>query len=361
MTNRPSVVVAMSGGVDSSVAAALLVEQGYDVTGVMLRLWSEPGCEDSNRCCTPDAMSSARRVAAKLGIPFYALNSQDLFRNVVVQGFMDGYRSGITPNPCILCNQKIRWGFMFEQAKEMGADFLATGHYAQLRRGSKGMVELLRGNDQMKDQSYVMSVLPQEKLQQTMFPIGGMPKTEVREHARRFGLPAAERVDSQDLCFLAGKDYRSFLKQYVPEVTRPGKIIDIFGNTVGEHEGLAFYTIGQRKGLGIAAPKPLYVVEKNLVTNELIIGEETDLGRNGLTASDMNWISGNAPREPFEAEVKIRYRANFAPASVTPKDDDAISVQFIRPMRDITVGQRIVIYNGEVVLGGGTIKSSFTI
>lgn len=361
MTDRPSVVVAMSGGVDSSVAAALLVEQGYDVTGVMLRLWSEPGCEDSNRCCTPDAMAGARRVAAKLGIPFYALNSQDLFRDVVVQGFMDGYRSGITPNPCILCNQKIRWGFMFEQAKEMGADFMATGHYAQLRHGSNGKVELLRGADPMKDQSYVMSVLPQAKLQQTMFPIGGMPKSEVRQHARRFGLPVAERVDSQDLCFLAGKDYRTFLRQYVPEVTQPGKIIDLDGHTVGEHEGLAFYTIGQRKGLGIAAPRPLYVVEKNLETNELIIGEETELGRNGLTAGDLNWISGFAPKEPFKAEVKIRYRANFAHASVTPIEEDSISVHFMTPMRDITVGQRIVIYNGEVVLGGGTIKSSFNI
>lgn len=360
MADRPSVVVAMSGGVDSSVAAALLVEQGYDVTGVMLRLWSEPGCEDSNRCCTPDAMAGARRVAAMLGIPFYALNSQDLFRKVVVQGFMDGYRSGITPNPCILCNQKIRWGFMFEQAKEMGADFMATGHYAQLRSGPNGKVELLRGADPMKDQSYVMSVLPQEKLKQTMFPIGGMPKTEVREYARRFGLPVAERVESQDLCFLAGKDYRPFLRRYVPEVTQPGKIIDVDGHTVGTHEGLAFYTIGQRKGLGIAAPRPLYVVEKNLETNELIIGEETDLGRNGLTAGDMNWISGSAPSESFEAEVKIRYRANFTQASVTPIEEDSIRVHFMTPMRDITIGQRIVIYNGEVVLGGGTIKSSFT-
>ncbi|MHB8933047.1 MAG: tRNA 2-thiouridine(34) synthase MnmA [Bellilinea sp.] len=361
MSDRSSVVVAMSGGVDSAVAAAILVEQGYEVTGVMLRLWSEPGSEESNRCCTPDAMAGARRVAAKLGIPFYALNSQDLFRNVVVQAFMDGYREGITPNPCILCNQKIRWGFMFDQAKEMGAEYMATGHYAQLRQTEDGSVELLRGFDPEKDQSYVMSVLPQEKLQHTMFPVGGMPKAEVREHARRFGLSVADRVDSQDLCFLAGQDYRSFLARYVPEVVQPGRIVNSDGYKVGEHNGLAFYTIGQRKGLGIAAPRPLYVIDKNLGTNELIIGEHNALGRNGLRAVDMNWISGSAPQAPFSADVKIRYRAALARARINPQGNESITVHFDNPMRDITVGQRIVIYNGNVVLGGGTIQSSFNI
>lgn len=359
MTKEKSVVVAMSGGVDSSVAAALLVEQGYDVTGVMLRLWSEPGKEESNRCCTPDAMAGARRVAARLGIPFYALNSQDLFHSVVVQSFMDGYRSGITPNPCILCNQKIRWGFMYEAAREMGAEFMATGHYARVNPRTDGSVELMRGLDPGKDQSYVMSVLPQEKLRHTLFPVGGMPKAEVREHARRFGLTVAERADSQDLCFLAGQDYREFLSRYVPEVTQPGKIIRSDGNPVGEHQGLAFYTIGQRKGLGIAAPHPLYVLEKNLATNELVVGDESSLGRNGLTAGGMNWISGAAPAESFEAEVKIRYRAALAPAVVTPQGDDHVIIHFKNSMRDITVGQRVVIYNDEVVLGGGTIQSSF--
>jgi tRNA-specific 2-thiouridylase len=349
----------MSGGVDSSVAAALLVEQGYPVIGVMLRLWSEPGSADSNRCCTPDAMAGARRVAAKLGIPFYALNSQDLFHGTVVQAFMDGYRRGITPNPCILCNQKIRWGFMLEQAQEMGAEFMATGHYARLRRAEDGRVELLRGIDPQKDQSYVMSALPQEKLRHTMFPIGEMTKAMVREHARRFGLTVAERKESQDLCFLAGDDYRNFLARHVPEVTQPGRIIDSSGRQVGEHSGLAFYTIGQRKGIGIAAPTPLYVIDKNLATNELIIGQGNELGRDGLIASEMNWISGDAPKEPFHAEVKIRYRAMLTPAEITPEGTDKITVRFPKPMRDITAGQRIVIYNGEVVVGGGTIEESF--
>ena len=359
MDKGTKVVVAMSGGVDSSVAAALLVEQGYDVTGVMLRLWSEPGKEESNRCCTPDAMAGARRVAARLGIPFYALNAQDLFRSTVVQAFMDGYRAGITPNPCILCNSHIRWGFMYEAAREMGAEFMATGHYAQIARQPNGSVQLLRGHDANKDQSYVMSVLPQEKLRRTLFPVGNLPKPEVREHARRFGFTVADRADSQDLCFLAGQDYRDFLARYVPEVTQPGRMIRTDGSQAGEHQGLAFYTIGQRKGLGIAAPRPMFVLEKNISTNELVIGDETELGRNTLTSHDVNWISGLAPTEPFHAQVKIRYRAALASALVTPIGEAEIRVEFENSLRDITVGQRVVIYNGEVVLGGGTIQTAF--
>lgn len=348
----------MSGGVDSSVAAALLVEQGYDVTGIMLRLWSEPGKAESNRCCTPDAMAGARKVASSLGIPFYALNAQDIFRSTVVQAFMDGYREGITPNPCMVCNSRIRWGFMYETAREMGADFMATGHYARVQQESDGSAMLLRARDPNKDQSYVMSVLPQEKLRRTLFPVGEMIKPEVREHARRFNLPVAERRDSQDLCFLAGQDYRGFLRRYVPEVTQPGDIVRSDGKPVARHEGLAFYTIGQRKGLGIAAPQPLYVVEKDLENNQLVVGEETELGTSKLTAFEMNWISGKAPVEPFQAEVKIRYRAAFTPAAIFPSGQNQLTVEFPNFMRDITAGQRIVIYNGDVVLGGGTIQSS---
>lgn len=360
MADAVKVVVAMSGGVDSSVAAALLVEQGYDVTGVMLRLWSEPGKEESNRCCTPDAMAGARRVASQLGIPFYALNAQNLFRSTVVQAFMDGYRNGITPNPCILCNSAIRWGFMYEAALEMGAQYMATGHYARVVQLPDGSVQLLRGYDPAKDQSYVMSVLPQEKLRHTLFPVGGLPKPEVRAHARRFGFSVAEKADSQDLCFLAGQDYREFLARYVPEVTQPGKIVRQDGSSAGDHQGLAFYTIGQRKGLGIAAPRPLYVLEKDVATNRLIIGDETELGRDGLASSDVNWICGAAPDGPFEAQVKIRYRAELAPAVVDPINENGVRVKFRNPLRDITIGQRVVIYNGDVVLGGGTIQSTFS-
>jgi len=272
---------------------------------------------------------------------------------------MDGYRNGITPNPCILCNSHIRWGFMYEAALEMGAKYLATGHYARVSHQPDGSVQLLRGHDPAKDQSYVMSVLSQEKLRYTLFPVGDLPKPEVRAHARRFGFSVAERADSQDLCFLAGQDYRDFLARYVPEVTQPGIIVRRDGSQAGEHQGLAFYTIGQRKGLGIAAPRPLYVLEKDVSTNQLVIGDETELGRDGLTSSDLNWISGVAPAGPFEAQVKIRYRAELAPAIVTPVGENCVRIEFKNVLRDITVGQRVVIYNGDVVLGGGTIQTTF--
>lgn len=256
-----TVAVAMSGGVDSSVAAALLVEQGYQVIGVMLRLWSEPGREGSNRCCTPDAMAQARRVAAQLKIPFYAINAQDIFRQVVVDYFFEGYRSGITPNPCLLCNRYIRWDYLLKHVQAMGAEKMATGHYARLRVANN-RVKLLKGLDENKDQSYVLSVLNQDQLQHTLLPIGEYTKPQVRQFARDFGLPVAERQDSQDLCFLAGQNYRDFLVRHAPDVLRTGKIMTTKGQVVGEHHGLGFYTIGQRKGLGIYSSHPYYVVDK---------------------------------------------------------------------------------------------------
>jgi tRNA-specific 2-thiouridylase len=248
---------------------------------------------------------------------------------------------------------------MYEAAREMGAEYMATGHYAQISHQPDGSVQLLRGLDPNKDQSYVMSVLPQEKLHRTLFPVGGMPKPEVREHARRLGLSVADRVDSQDLCFLAGQDYREFLSRNLPEVTQPGRIIRSDGSLAGEHQGLAFYTIGQRKGLGVASPHPMYVLDKKILTNELVIGDVDELGQNTLTSDDVNWISGKAPLEPFKAQVKIRYRSALAPALVNPIGKNEIRVNFENSLRDITVGQRVVIYNGEVVLGGGTIQTAF--
>lgn len=355
-TSTPTVVVAMSGGVDSSVAAALLVERGYRVIGMMLRLWSEPGTEAENRCCTPDAMGLARRVAAHLEIPFYAVDIQERFHDVVVQGFIRGYTQGVTPNPCILCNQQIRWGALMDRALAFGADYFATGHYARLD-GSSGKARLLRGVDPGKDQSYVLSVLPQEKLQQTLFPIGEYPKPQVREMARRFGLPVADRADSQDLCFLANRDYRGFLSRHAPEVVRPGKIVTSAGEVIGDHQGLAFYTIGQRKGLGIASPEPLYVLRKNMQENTLVVGIEAELGQSELMAADINWISGEAPDAALRVQVKIRYKATEAWAWVTPEGDGQARVVFDQPLRDITAGQRVVFYQGDECLGGGTIQS----
>jgi tRNA-uridine 2-sulfurtransferase len=349
------VVVAMSGGVDSSVAAALLKEQGYDVTGMMLRLWSEPGKEESNRCCTPDSMAQARRVAAKLEIPFYVIDAKEVFRETVVQYFLDGYARGETPNPCLICNRQIRWTFLLEHALALSADYMATGHYARRMKDEDGRIKLLRAVDRTKDQSYVLHVLNQEKLARALFPIGDYPKTEIRAIAERFGLPTASRKDSQDLCFLAGEDYRNFLQRNAAEMLQPGEILTRDGRSVGAHNGLANYTIGQRKGLGIASPVPLYVLGKDSVTNSLIVGTQEELGSRALTARDMHWLSGAAPMEPFRAEVKIRYTAKEAEAWVTPVGGDQAQVQFDVPQRDITAGQAAVFFDGDLVIGGGII------
>lgn len=344
----------MSGGVDSSVAAALLKQRGYEVIGMMLRLWSEPGREDSNRCCTPDSMAQARRVAAKLDIPFYVIDAKDVFRQTVVQYFLDSYASGATPNPCLVCNRSIRWEFLLNHALALGAEYMATGHYAR-RKDEGGKVKLLRAVDEAKDQSYVLHVLTQEKLQRALFPVGEYPKPEIRRIAESFGLPTASRKDSQDLCFLAGDDYRNFLARHAPQINKPGRIINRGGAVLGRHNGLANYTIGQRKGLGIASPVPLYVLGKDAAANALIVGAEDELGADELTAREVNWVSGDAPPAPFRAQVKIRYTARPAWAEVTPRNGGQARVRFDAPARDVTAGQAAVFYVGEEVLGGGII------
>ncbi|HKG55309.1 MAG TPA: tRNA 2-thiouridine(34) synthase MnmA [Anaerolineales bacterium] len=348
------VVVAMSGGVDSSVAAVLLKEQGYDVIGMMLRLWSEPGKEDSNRCCTPDAMAQARRVAAKLDIPFYVIDAKDVFHNTVVQYFLDGYARGETPNPCLICNRQIRWTFLLDHALALGAEFMATGHYVRIRKTESGH-QLLRAVDKTKDQAYVLHVLNQEKLAKALFPIGNYPKVEIRAIAEKYGLPTASRKDSQDLCFLAGEDYRTFLQRNAAGMLQPGEILTREGKSIGEHTGLANYTIGQRKGLGVASSVPLYVLGKNSTTNALIVGTQEELGSRELMAHDINWLSGKVPGEPFRAEVKIRYTAKEAEALVTPMDGSQVKVQFDSPQRDITAGQAAVFFQGDLMIGGGII------
>ena len=345
----------MSGGVDSSVAAALLKEQGYDVMGMMLRLWSEPGKEESNRCCTPDSMAQARRVAAKLDIPFYVIDAKDVFRDTVVQYFLDGYARGETPNPCLVCNRQIRWTFLLDHALALGAEYMATGHYVRITRDAQGKSQLLRAVDRSKDQSYVLHVLTQEKLKHALFPVGDYPKPEIRAIAERHGLPTASRKDSQDLCFLAGEDYRNFLQRNAAEMLKPGEILTRDGRSVGAHTGLANYTIGQRKGLGVASAVPLYVLGKNAITNTLIVGTQDELGSRELMARDVNWVSGDAPQEPFRAEVKIRYTAKEAEALVTPLDANRVQVRFEAPQRDITAGQAAVFFQGDLLIGGGII------
>ena len=349
------VVVAMSGGVNSSVAAAMLKQQGYEVVGMMLRLWSEPGKEKSNRCCTPDAMALARRVAAKLDIPFYVVDAKEVFRKTVVEYFLNGYARGETPNPCLICNRQIRWEFLLNHALALGADFMATGHYVRKQDEDKKH-KLLCAVDKGKDQSYVLHVLNQEKLKRALFPIGDYTKPEIRKIAESFGLPTASRHDSQDLCFLAGDDYRNFLQRNAAEMLKPGKITRRDGEVVGEHNGLPNYTIGQRKGLGVSSAVPLYVLDKDATSNTVIVGTQDELGSRELIAHDVNWILGEAPSESFRAEVKIRYTAKEAEALVMPLEDGQVKVQFDAPQRDITAGQAAVFYQGDVLLGGGLIQ-----
>ena len=349
------IVVAMSGGVDSSVASALLKEQGHNVIGMMLRLWSQPGKEGENTCCTLESLSLAEQVARQVDIPFHVIDAKQPFRDIVVNYFLESYARGETPNPCLMCNRHIRWGVLRDYALALGADFIASGHYVRLRRKAGGEIQLLRGVDRGKDQAYVLHVLNQIQLRQSLFPIGDYPKSEIRELARQFGLPVAEKADSQDLCFLSGGDYRDFLREYAPQTTQPGQIVTRSGEVLGEHQGLAFYTIGQRKGLGIAASRPLYVLSKDMTTNMLIVGAANELGQRELTVTEINWISGKAPSEPFRAQVKIRYTAQEAWAEVMPDGRKQAQVTFDAPQRDITSGQAAVFYDGDVVLGGGKI------
>ena len=351
------VVVAMSGGVDSSVAAALLVAQGYDVIGMMMRLWSEPGSENENRCCTPDAMAQAKRVCAQLGIPFYAIDAQHVFHDQVVKYFVDGYTQGITPNPCLVCNRQIRWEFLLEHALAAGADFMATGHYVRTRRNN-GRMQLLRAVDQSKDQSYVLHVLDQEQISKAIFPLGEYSKIEVRQKAVEIGLPTAVRPDSQDLCFLGDTTHREFLQRNYSERLKPGEIIDRHGNRLGDHQGLAMYTIGQRKGLGVNSPVAQYVLEKDVGRNVLIVGSQEELKQNQLTVREINWVSIEPPANPFRAQVKIRYKSVEEWATVQPNDKSQASVIFDQPVRGITPGQAAVFYDGELCLGGGIIQSN---
>ena len=358
-SNSNRVVVAMSGGVDSSVAAALLVEQGYEVVGMMMRLWSEPGSNGApiaNRCCTPDQMADARRIADQLNIPFYVLDTKEHFRQTIVQFFIDEHAQGRTPNPCIECNRQIRFTYLLNQALALDANYLATGHYARIRHSPDGY-QLLKGVDESKDQSYVLHVLNQEKLAQTLFPVGDYTKVEVRELARKFGLPVASKHDSQDLCFLGDGDYRRFLREYGAS-QKSGPIMDGHGRILGQHAGLSNYTIGQRKGLGISAPEPMFVLQKDARQNALIVGTRDELGQQTLVAQDVNWLAGTPPSGPISAQVKIRYKAKGVAALVEDVGNGRVHVQFQEPVFGITAGQGAVFFDGDICLGGGIIAET---
>jgi len=356
------VVIAMSGGVDSSVAAALLVAQGFDVVGMMMRLWSEPGTQSKtqvNRCCTPDQMADARRVADQLDIPFYVLDVQDYFRDTIVQFFVNEHLAGRTPNPCIECNRQIRFTYLLDQALALDAHYLATGHYARVQLRSDGY-KLLKSVDQDKDQSYVLHVLNQKKLAQVLFPVGEYRKQEVRDLARQFNLAVASKVDSQDLCFVSDGDYRRFLRQYSNESKNPGRIVTESGEVLGQHNGLSFYTIGQRKGLGVAASHPLYVTNKDTHNNSLIVGPREALGIKELAVRDVNWLAGNAPHKSKPIQVKIRYKAKPVTGSISANGQRNTVIQFDEPVFGVTPGQGAVFYDGDICLGGGIIADPST-
>lgn len=356
---QTQVVVAMSGGVDSSVAASLLVEQGYQCIGVMMRLWAEMGAGEgsTNKCCSLESVHDARRVADELGIPFYLINVEQPFKRRVVDFFIDGYIQGVTPNPCLECNRHIRFDYLLNYARRMGADYLATGHYARLRRGDDGRVHLLKGVDQGKDQSYVLSVLGQAELNDVLFPVGDLPKTEVRRVAAARGLPVASKHDSMDLCFVFDDDYRRFLQDWATEAMRPGPIRDRHGRLYGQHAGLPGYTIGQRKGLGISgAAEPLFVMELDNANNTLVVGTAAELGRSEMVVEGVNWTLDAAPPDGAQLACKIRYKAEPIACTVHHgAAEDSITVSLGRPLRDITPGQGAVFYDGDHCLGGGII------
>lgn len=353
------VVIAMSGGVDSSVAAALLVEQGYSVTGMMLKLWSDECGESENACCPPEAINQARQVANIIGIPFYVLDVKDIFKDLVVDRFISSLAAGQTPNPCYFCNKFIRWGIFLDRVISSGFDYLATGHYAQVDFTGNRYI-LRKGIDPAKDQSYVLSGLNQNQLSHSLFPLGGMKKTEVRELARKFSLPVAEKKDSQDLCFVGEAGYREFIKRYSPELLNPGNIVDKEGKVVGLHEGLSSYTIGQRKGLGAGNSEPIYVIEKKVSQNEIVVGPIADLGKNRFSVVYMNWLSDDYSKGEIECTVKIRYKATLVKAMVLPCEGNSVKVKVDHPLRDITPGQIAVFYQGDIVIGSGMIDSVYS-
>lgn len=355
---KPTIVVAISGGVDSAVVAAMLSEQGYPIIGVMLHLWSEDGKECENKCCTPQAMEEARKSAQTLGFPFHSIDASEIFRKRIVQYFLDGYEAGKTPNPCVNCNREIKWGLLLDKARELGADYLATGHYVRREILPNGKVTIKRARDEAKDQSYVMSMLNQQQLQQTLFPLGNYLKSEVRDLARKYNLPMAEKKDSQDLCFVSDASYKDFLIRNAPHTVVTGPILDRRGNHLGEHQGLAFYTIGQRKGIGISAAEPLYVLDKDISQNALVVGDINDLHQKTIRVQNVNWIDGEKFAKSKRASVKIRYKASSQDATIHPLDSQTVEVEFDTPVRDATPGQFAVFYDQDTVLGGGEINKT---
>lgn len=354
---RPRVVVGMSGGVDSTVAAALLAEAGYEVVGVTMRLWTIPRPEEfrgRQQCCSVEDIDDARRAAGQLGIRHYVLNFEEEFRRFVVDPFVAEYAAGRTPNPCIRCNEHIKFRVLLERAEALGADYLATGHYARVVHGKEGEPHrLLRGRDTAKDQSYVLYMLGQRELARLLLPIGEYTKAEVRAQARRLGLDVADKPDSVEICFVPGNDYRRFVAERVE--LRPGPIVEGDGRVVGRHEGVAGYTIGQRRGLGVVEGERRYVTAIDAVANVVVVGPEEELYRDTVEIGEVRWTSGIAPEVGAALEGKARSKAVPAPAVLVSVEGERARVRFRERQRALTPGQALALYRGDEVVGGGVI------
>ncbi len=349
------VVIAMSGGVDSSLAAALLKEQGHEVTGIMLRLWAEESCQN-NRCCTPQAVEEAQLIADQIGIPFYVFDYKQAFFEAVVQPFVQSYEQAQTPNPCILCNERVRFGQLLAEARDLGAEFLATGHYVRLVQEQETWW-IHQGADREKDQSYMLYSLTQEQLRHCLFPLGGMNKQTTRALAAERGLAVSSKPDSQDLCFLGDDGLPAFLHRHGHNLSKPGEIVDLQGNLLGRHQGLEGFTVGQRKGIGISHPVPLYVVALDQAQNRLVLGEQPARQKTKLLLEQVHFPSLK-PQGEIEVQLKVRYTAPMIQAQLHPLGPGQWVAMLEQPCQDPAPGQSAVFYQGERLWGGGFISQT---